>query len=238
MRRRSPRPPKPRSRPSRRSPGRCRRRWPRRGPRADAARREIGNSTGAEWAKLPMPEGVRASYGDACRPVSRAPVWCTATEGGRPGGGPIMAILAPHRLPRPFTRTLALALLVVGLALVSQARVAPAARAQAPDGFDDLDDAEVAMIVVGLDTNFLRISTDSSRYAIGDAIRFCYTVPAPGPIAIYDYQPNGVVTTLISGFDDGRGDCLFGTVTPPAGRECMRIRYFLEGGSISRETCF
>jgi hypothetical protein len=130
--------------------------------------------------------------------------------------------------------------LVASVLLVTLVLRLPAAGAQPPDDFDDLDNPDVSLIIVGdFDPDRLRISTDKAQYAIDEPIRFCYTVPAPGEIAVIDSLANGQRTTLLAGFDDGRGDCITGTVTPPAGRECLRIRYFFaDGGSWSRQTCF
>jgi len=42
-------------------------------------------------------------------------------------------------------------------------------------------------------------------------------------IRIVDILANGAQQTFISGYDDGRGDCLPGYVTPPPGLERMII---------------
>ena len=66
------------------------------------------------------------------------------------------------------------------------------------------------------------ITTDRGQYQPGESIRVCYTVAAPGPFRITDTQADGTVHTFFSGYDDGTGGCLLGTVTPPAGTECLR----------------
>lgn len=107
------------------------------------------------------------------------------------------------------------------------------------DDFDDLDNPNFRPVLVGVNPDRLRISTDKAQYALGESMQFCYTVPAPGEIAVIDELPDGQRRTVLSGYDDGRGDCIAATVTPPTGRECLRIRYFIAGGgSISRQTCF
>lgn len=83
------------------------------------------------------------------------------------------------------------------------------------------------------------ISTDRSSYRIGDRIRVCYSVPAPGPITIIDMLANGQTQTLLSGYDDGTGGCIPGTVTPPAGTECLTLNYtYPSGRQVSAQTCF
>jgi hypothetical protein len=92
----------------------------------------------------------------------------------------------------------------------------------------------------------LSISTNRSSYNIGDPIQVCYQVPAPGPVTITDILANGTQQTFFSGYDDGTGGCLPGTVTPPAGTECLRIQFGGGGGQIPgpiigpsiAQTCF
>jgi hypothetical protein len=85
----------------------------------------------------------------------------------------------------------------------------------------------------------LAIYTDRASYRIGDPIQVCYRVPAPGPITIIDMLANGQTQTFLSGYDDGTGGCQGGTVTPPAGVECMTITYTYPNGSqTSAQTCF
>ena len=63
-------------------------------------------------------------------------------------------------------------------------------------------------------------------------------MPAAGYIQITDHQGNSV-KTLLSGYDDGAGDCFWGQVTPPIGKECLKIRYYFPyGGSVTEQTCF
>ena len=152
-----------------------------------------------------------------------------------------MRRVEPGRGAHPARCARAWAALVMGLLLFTLAPRAPATGAglQADD-FDDLDNPDISFVVSGdFDPDRLRISTDKSQYVLGESLRFCYTVPAPGEIAIFDLLPNGQRNTVLSGYDDGRGDCIAATVTPPTGRECLRIRYFFSGGgSWSRQTCF
>lgn len=81
------------------------------------------------------------------------------------------------------------------------------------------------------------ITTDRTQYQPGDSIRVCYTVAAPGPFTITDTQADGTTRTFFSGYDDGTGGCLTGTVTPPTGTECLRIT---ASGGIggSAQACF
>jgi hypothetical protein len=84
------------------------------------------------------------------------------------------------------------------------------------------------------------ITTDRTSYRFGDPIRVCYGVPGPGPVTITDKLANGQQQVFISGYDDGTGGCVPGTVTPPAGTECMAITYTDPATSLqsSAQTCF
>lgn len=84
----------------------------------------------------------------------------------------------------------------------------------------------------------LSISTDRSQYAPGDNITVCYTVPSTGNVVITDLPPDGSSTVILSGFDDGTGGCISGTITPPFGRECIRIDFSGGAGRGSQQTCF
>ena len=85
----------------------------------------------------------------------------------------------------------------------------------------------------------LGIWTNSGAYAVGQPVQFCYTVPAPGFIAIDDMTPDGHTTRLLSGFDDGTGDCLWATATPPTGHECLRLTFqYFDGAIAATTTCF
>jgi hypothetical protein len=91
----------------------------------------------------------------------------------------------------------------------------------------------------------VRIATDKPAYAIGDPIRITYTVPGPGRIVITDHQATGVSTLRaervgVPGKKDPevRGE-IKGTVTPPAGKECLKLEYTDDAGATSvAETCF
>ena len=81
------------------------------------------------------------------------------------------------------------------------------------------------------------ITTDQTQYNVGDTAQICYAVPGPGPFTITDLQADGTSNTLISAYDDGTGGCFSGTVTPPAGTECLQLNS--SGGSGgSAQTCF
>ena len=75
-------------------------------------------------------------------------------------------------------------------------------------------------------------------YTVGDPIRICYDVPGPGPITITDVHADGTQHVLLSGNDDGTGGCFNGTVTPPAGTECLRLDYHTSAGSGTTQVCF
>jgi hypothetical protein len=82
------------------------------------------------------------------------------------------------------------------------------------------------------------LTTDKAKYRIGEAITFCFTLPGPGPVTITDRLADGQEQVIVDWNDDGRGACLTGTVTPPTGRECLRLDYAGAAGSGSTETCF
>lgn len=87
-------------------------------------------------------------------------------------------------------------------------------------------------------TTGLSISTDTTWYFVGQQIRICYRVPTAGFVQIRDEQRSGT-QTLRSGYDDGRGDCFYGTVTPPFGNECVVIQFWYPwGGTETRRDCF
>ena len=85
----------------------------------------------------------------------------------------------------------------------------------------------------------LRIYTDRQYYTIGESIDVCYKVPQPGPIRIIEQIEEDTPTTFFSGYDDGTGGCIPGTITPPSGRECMTIQFtYPNGQQANAETCF
>ena len=81
------------------------------------------------------------------------------------------------------------------------------------------------------------ITTDQSQYIPGSSMKVCYTVAGPGLFTITDMQANGSSHVFFTGIDDGTGGCLGGTVTPPAGTECLSI-VAQGGGGGSAQTCF
>jgi hypothetical protein len=75
-------------------------------------------------------------------------------------------------------------------------------------------------------------------YRLNEFIQICYSVPGPGPVTITDILPDGRTQLLLSGFDDGRGDCFWATIVPPTGTECLRLDFSGAHGSGSRQVCF
>jgi hypothetical protein len=69
---------------------------------------------------------------------------------------------------------------------------------------------------------------EGARYDVGDNIKVCYSVSMPMYVQIIDKQDNGQ-HTLLSGYDDGRGDCINAYITPPRGRESITI--YGQGGA-------
>jgi hypothetical protein len=116
-------------------------------------------------------------------------------------------------------------LIAVAIALIAVGTLPPAATAQQP---------APQTVVPGT----AAIWTDQSQYAIGDAILICYRVPTPGPITVTDIAADGTVRVLYSGPSAGTDGCIPGTVTPPAGTECVRLAYPLAVGTGSTQTCF
>jgi len=85
----------------------------------------------------------------------------------------------------------------------------------------------------------LRIYTDRQFYNGGDSIHVRCRVPQPGQIRIIDQIEEDTPTTFFSGYDDGTGGCIPGTITPPTGRECMTIVFtYPNGQQANAETCF
>lgn len=82
------------------------------------------------------------------------------------------------------------------------------------------------------------IFTDKQQYNIGDAIQVCYRIPIAGFITITDLPSSQQTQVFYQGPSNGTGGCLPGTVTPPAGNECLILRYPLLGGSSTTQTCF
>jgi hypothetical protein len=84
----------------------------------------------------------------------------------------------------------------------------------------------------------LRIWTDRRSYRLDDEIRVCFSVPWEGDIVITDLLPNGRRQILWEWFDDGRGDCVYGYITPPTGRECLRLAWYGARRPYYVTTCF
>jgi hypothetical protein len=82
------------------------------------------------------------------------------------------------------------------------------------------------------------IATDKDTYVIGEPITITYTLPAPGRIRITDHQA-GSVFTLRADYNAQVTGTIRGTVTPPAGKECLKLEYTDSRNQKSTaETCF
>ena len=82
------------------------------------------------------------------------------------------------------------------------------------------------------------IVTDKDTYAIGDPITVTYTLPGPGFYRITDHQGERV-STLRSGFTNQTSGRIAGTVSPPTGKECLKLEYRNSRNQASvAETCF
>jgi hypothetical protein len=82
------------------------------------------------------------------------------------------------------------------------------------------------------------IFTDKQQYTIGDAIQVCYRIPIAGYITITDLPSSQQTQVFYQGPSAGTGGCLPGTITPPAGNECLILTYPLAGGTGRTQTCF
>jgi hypothetical protein len=92
-----------------------------------------------------------------------------------------------------------------------------------------------------ISTLAIYVNPPQQVYTLGQAIDVCYRVPAPGPIRIIDQIQEDTPTTFFSGYDDGTGGCIPGTITPPVGgQECLTIvfTYTADGGQTNAQACF
>lgn len=81
------------------------------------------------------------------------------------------------------------------------------------------------------------IATDKDVYRLGETIWICYRVPSRGQIRLLDYTSERSME-FRSEADDGRGDCLTATITPPVGFECVRMEFVSGARRLIRQTCF
>jgi hypothetical protein len=86
----------------------------------------------------------------------------------------------------------------------------------------------------------VNIYTDRTSYQSGDRFTTCYTVPAPGPVVILDTIATGATDTFASGYDDGTGGCVPGTIGGTPGTECLTLIYTYPptGVELTDQTCF
>jgi len=86
------------------------------------------------------------------------------------------------------------------------------------------------------------IRLNKTSYQANEAIQYCFTVPAPGPVRFTMTFPTGQARVLNEGVDDGRGDCLTDRVSLPQGQSptsgCIRMELTSLAGSASPEVCF
>lgn len=82
------------------------------------------------------------------------------------------------------------------------------------------------------------ITTDKDAYLVGERVIITYTLPGPGWYRITDQQ-GGKLSTLRSGYSAQTTNRFSGTVTPPAGKECLYLHYWNSFNQTSTaETCF
>ncbi len=94
-----------------------------------------------------------------------------------------------------------------------------------------------AQQVTGVQPGTAAITTDRQQYTIGDPIQVCFRIPITGFITITDL-PSSQQTHVFYQGQSGTSGCLPGTVTPPAGNECLILTYPLLGGTGQTQTCF
>jgi len=83
------------------------------------------------------------------------------------------------------------------------------------------------------------ITTDKPAYMASDPFTACYRVPSPGPVSITVTRPNGVIDTIASGYDDGTGGCIPGTISTVPGTECLLLVYtYPSNQQASASTCY
>jgi hypothetical protein len=82
------------------------------------------------------------------------------------------------------------------------------------------------------------ITTDRQQYNIGDNIQVCYHIPIAGYITITDLPSSQQTHVFYQGTTTSTNGCLPGTITPPAGNECLILTYPLLGGTGRTQTCF
>jgi hypothetical protein len=88
----------------------------------------------------------------------------------------------------------------------------------------------------------LGITTGQGSYRIGDTLRYCYTVPAPGFIRVTLTLSPGGGRQLLAGNDDGRGDCRAEQIdAPSSGAQpasgCVVIEY-VGSATLTAQACF
>jgi len=98
--------------------------------------------------------------------------------------------------------------------------------------------AAVPVSLARAQTGSVSVSTDKSQYQIGDPVNICYTVAGPGPVTITDTLADGTEQQVFQAVDDGTGYCFSGTITPPAGTECLAIQSISAAGTGSNRSCF
>jgi len=69
-----------------------------------------------------------------------------------------------------------------------------------------------------------------ATYCVGDSITICYSVSRPIYIRIWAITSQGS-WVITEGYDDGTGDCFYGTIGLPTGKHTYRIEA-IEGGNV------
>ena len=79
---------------------------------------------------------------------------------------------------------------------------------------------------------------EGGTYVIGDALTVCYSVARPIEIRLSSCPEGETCRVVVEGFDDGQGDCMVGTISPPAGRRVVRIEAIEDGLVVAQAETF
>ena len=75
---------------------------------------------------------------------------------------------------------------------------------------------------------------EGATYCIDEPITICYSVSKPIWIQIWVITSEGA-RIILEGYDDGTGDCLYGTIGPPTGTHTYRIKAIEEGEIVCQD---
>ena len=119
---------------------------------------------------------------------------------------------------------------MVAVAALALLAVVGAVAISSPQG----SDAQVGTVIPGT----AAIWTDKTQYNIGDPIQYCYRIPIAGQVTITDLPANGSSSVIFSQVVNSTHGCLSGSISGPAGHECLQMSYPLFGANGQTQTCF